>query len=97
MEYFSKKFGQITEKIVMALHILILLINKIYTIKNEVVYLRYIWSFIWALCISGVISYVLSNMAGESFNLVNTLILSVILMLGVVFLGDSALKEEEQS
>ncbi|MFD1037707.1 DUF2929 family protein [Virgibacillus byunsanensis] len=55
--------------------------------------MRFISAIFWALLISGVISYVLSSMAGDPFNFTHTIILAGILSVGVFALG-GALKEE---
>lgn len=57
--------------------------------------MRYIMTIIWAVLISSVISYVLSNMAGDPFNLTHTLILAAILSVVVFILGDGILKNQE--
>ncbi|WP_327607187.1 DUF2929 family protein [Virgibacillus tibetensis] len=57
--------------------------------------MRYIMTIVWAVLISGVISYVLSSMGNEAFSLVNTLVLAAILVVAVVILGEGVLKEED--
>ncbi|MEC5423618.1 DUF2929 family protein [Virgibacillus sp. C22-A2] len=52
-------------------------------------------TIVWAVLISGVISYVLSSMGNEAFSLVNTLVLAAILVVAVVILGEGVLKEED--
>lgn len=56
--------------------------------------MRFIMTIIWAILISATISYVLTSMAGEPFNVIQTLILSGIIGVIVIALGEFALKEE---
>ncbi|WP_368654556.1 DUF2929 family protein [Ornithinibacillus sp. 4-3] len=57
--------------------------------------MRFIMSLFWAVLISGVVSYVLTNMGGEPFNLTHSLILAGILFIAVVVLGEFALRKQE--
>lgn len=54
--------------------------------------MRYIWTIIWAILISGVLSYVLSSMAGDTFVVKDTLVLAGILTVAIIILGDGLLK-----
>lgn len=56
--------------------------------------MRFIMTFVWAILISGTISYVLTSMAGQPFSVLQTLILSGIIGIIVIALGEFALKEE---
>ncbi|MBP1947249.1 YjzD family protein [Virgibacillus litoralis] len=58
--------------------------------------MRFLLPLVWALLISGVISYVLSSMAGNPFNLMNTVILAVIVTIAISILGEGALKSERE-
>ncbi|MEN1970325.1 DUF2929 family protein [Lentibacillus sp. N15] len=56
--------------------------------------MRFFWTFIWALAIGSVISYILSAMAGDAFNVVHTLVLSIIFTIIIFILGEGVLKEQ---
>lgn len=58
--------------------------------------LRYIVAIIWAVLLSVVISYVLASMAGEPFSVEGSMLLAAIFTVGVIILGDGALKEEKK-
>ncbi len=58
--------------------------------------MRFLLPLVWALLISGVISYVLSSMAGNPFNLMNTVILGVIITIAISVLGEGVLKGESE-
>ncbi|SFA82333.1 Protein of unknown function [Lentibacillus halodurans] len=58
--------------------------------------MRFFWSFFWAILISGVISYVLTSMAGNEFQPISTLIVAIILTLVVYVLGEGVLKAENE-
>lgn len=58
--------------------------------------MRFLLPLVWALLISGVISYVLSSMAGNPFNLTNTVILAVIITIAISVLGEGVLKGESE-
>jgi len=55
---------------------------------------RFIAVLIWSMLISGVVSYVLTSMAGIPFNINHTIILGIIFVAFIMFLGNVALKEE---
>lgn len=57
--------------------------------------MRYFMTIFWSLLISGVVSYVLSSMAGEAFNLAHSIILAVIMTIFIFILGDGLLKEQK--
>lgn len=59
--------------------------------------MRYIWTIIWATLISGVLSYVLASMGGDSFVVKDTLVLAGILTVAIIILGDGLLKEQKNS
>ncbi|MDY0396073.1 DUF2929 family protein [Virgibacillus halophilus] len=59
--------------------------------------MRFIWTIIWAVLLSGTISYVLSSMAGESFSLTATLVMAGIFCIAVWVIGEGFLKEDKQS
>lgn len=56
--------------------------------------MRIIMTLIWAVLISGVVSYVLTSMAGEPFSILQTLIVAGMFGLVVIVLGGVVLKEE---
>jgi hypothetical protein len=56
---------------------------------------RYIMTIIWAVLISGVLSYVLSSMGNAEFVLKDTLILAGILAVAIMVLGDGLLKNNK--
>ncbi|CDQ40656.1 MULTISPECIES: DUF2929 family protein [Virgibacillus] len=56
--------------------------------------MRYIATIIWALVISGVLSYVLSSMRGDSFSMMGTIVFAVIMFIAIVILGDSAIHDD---
>ncbi|GGB39940.1 DUF2929 family protein [Virgibacillus dakarensis] len=58
--------------------------------------MRFFWTFIWALAVGSVISYILSSMAGNPFNVVHTLALAIIFTLAIYLLGEGVLKEQEE-
>ncbi|HLQ71136.1 MAG TPA: DUF2929 family protein [Bacillota bacterium] len=58
--------------------------------------LRYLVGIIWAILIGAVISYVLSSMANEPFSIGGSLLLAGIFAVGIVVLGEGALKEEKR-
>lgn len=59
--------------------------------------MRFFWPLIWALAISSVISYVLSSMAGNAFNLMQTIILAINMSAGVFILGEGVIKDESNN
>lgn len=65
--------------------------------KNEVLTMRYIWTFIWSLLLSGVLSYILTSMGGTDFNLLHTLILAIILTVAVFILTEGVLDSENEA
>lgn len=52
-------------------------------------------TIIWAVLISGVLSYVLSSMGDAEFVLKDTLILAGILSVAIFILGDGLLKDNK--
>lgn len=58
--------------------------------------MRYIMVLFWSVLISSVVSYVLSSMAGDSFNLQLTLAFAAILSVAILILGEGILKEEKE-
>ncbi|HLR79387.1 MAG TPA: YjzD family protein [Bacillota bacterium] len=59
--------------------------------------MRYIMVIIWGVLISAVLSYVLTSMAGQPFNLNQSLTLAVIFSIIVYILGDGVLAEKNES
>ncbi len=62
---------------------------------KEVYNLRFVFVMIWSFLISSAVSYVLTSMGGEPFNINHTLILTVFFFLIVTILGEVVLKEEK--
>jgi len=58
--------------------------------------MRLIMTIIWSILISGAISYVLTSMAGEPFNITFTLIVASFFVVAIFVLGEGALKETER-
>ncbi|WP_099157185.1 DUF2929 family protein [Virgibacillus ndiopensis] len=58
--------------------------------------MRFIWTLIWALLISGVISYVLTSMGGTNFNVMSTVTLAIIMAIAVYILGEGIIKREKE-
>ena len=50
---------------------------------------------IWSVLISSAISYVLTSMAGDPFNLTHVLVLAGIFFVAITLLGEGILKEKE--
>lgn len=59
--------------------------------------MRFIMSFIWAMLISSAISYVLTSMSGDPFNLAHAAILGVIITLAIYILGEGIIKEDKNA
>ncbi|MGY0692784.1 YjzD family protein [Virgibacillus sp. FSP13] len=58
--------------------------------------MRFIWTFVWALLISCVISYILTSMASAPFNFMHALILAIIFTVAILLLGEGILKGEQE-
>ncbi|WP_188455315.1 DUF2929 family protein [Virgibacillus oceani] len=58
--------------------------------------MRFIWTLIWALLISGVISYVLTSMGGTDFDIMSTVTLAIIMAIAVYILGEGVVKQEKE-
>lgn len=63
--------------------------------KEEVQLMRYIMTLFWSVAIGGIVSYVLSSMAGDPFNLTQTFVLAGIFAIIIFLLGDVVIKEEK--
>ncbi|ASN06529.1 DUF2929 family protein [Virgibacillus necropolis] len=59
--------------------------------------MRFIWTFIWSLFISGVLSYILTSMGGTTFNLMHTLVLAIIVSVAVFILSEGVLKGDSEA
>lgn len=57
--------------------------------------MRHIIVIIWSFLISCAVSYVLTSMGGEPFNINHTLMLAVFFFVIVTILGEFVLKEEK--
>ncbi|UFU00556.1 YjzD family protein [Radiobacillus kanasensis] len=58
--------------------------------------MRVIVAAIWAFLLSALVTYVLSNMAGEPFELSSVLVLTVLFLVAVIGLGEGALREKSE-
>lgn len=58
--------------------------------------MRLIMTIIWSTLISAAISYVLTSMAGEPFNITYTLIIASVFVVAILALSEGALKETER-
>lgn len=56
--------------------------------------MRLIMTIIWAVILSFAITYVLTSMANEPFNVTHTLVVASLIVVGVVALSEGALKED---
>lgn len=66
-------------------------------LDEEVNFMRFIMSLFWAVLIGGVLSYVLTSMGKEPFNLNHSLILSGILFVAIVILGEGILGGQKEN
>ncbi|TQS75819.1 DUF2929 family protein [Ornithinibacillus gellani] len=57
--------------------------------------MRYIITALWAVLISSVLSYVLTSMGNQAFNLNDTLVLAGVFSIIIFILGDGILKGEK--
>lgn len=57
--------------------------------------MRFLMTIVWAALISGVLSYVLTSMANEPFNLNQTIFLAVVMVVIIFLLDVAVLKEQE--
>lgn len=57
--------------------------------------MRHVVVIIWSILIGTVVSYVLTSMGGEPFNMNHTLILAAFLFVIVTILGEFVLKEDK--
>jgi len=64
---------------------------------KEVYNLRFFVIIIWSFLVSTIVSYVLTSMAGEPFNLNHTLILATFFFIFITILGEFVLKEEKSN
>ncbi|SHG23024.1 YjzD family protein [Ornithinibacillus halophilus] len=58
--------------------------------------MRYLWTIIWAVLITFVLSYVLSSMGGAEFLLVDTLIVAAVFSIAIFILGDGVLRQKKE-
>lgn len=56
--------------------------------------MRMIWTIIWALLLSFMSAYVVSNMAGSSFAFSQVIIMTILFTLAAVVLGEGIIKDE---
>jgi len=64
---------------------------------KEVCNLRFFVVIIWSFLVSTIVSYVLTSMAGEPFNLNHTMILAAFFVVVITILGEFVLKEEKSN
>lgn len=57
--------------------------------------MRYIATIVWALLISSVLSYVLSSMGGDKFDVMGTIVLAVTMFIAITILGDNVLTDDQ--
>lgn len=58
--------------------------------------MKYFATIFWAFIISIVVSYVLTSMGNQAFNLPGALGLAALFSIAAILLGDVILKEEEE-
>ncbi|SFD38445.1 Protein of unknown function [Lentibacillus persicus] len=58
--------------------------------------MRFFWTFFWAILISAVISYVLTSMAGNAFDVTSMFVVAILMSLAVFLLGEGVLKNGEE-
>ena len=58
--------------------------------------MKYIMTIVWAILISAALTYVLANMAGDSFVLAEAGILATVLAVFIFILGDVVIKSEKE-
>jgi len=59
--------------------------------------MRYIMVVIWSILVGTVISYVLTSMANEPFDLTSTFVLAAIFAIFVILIADVGLKEQSEN
>jgi len=59
--------------------------------------MRYIMVVIWSILVGTVVSYVLTSMANEPFDLTSTFVLAAIFAIFVILIGDVGLKEQSEN
>lgn len=64
---------------------------------DEVCSMRFVMVAIWSVLIGAVVSYVLTSMANEPFNLTTSFILSGIFAVIAILLGEVGLREQPES
>ncbi|QGH35637.1 DUF2929 family protein [Gracilibacillus salitolerans] len=57
--------------------------------------MKYFATIFWAVIILTVVSYVLTSMGGQDFNLASAISIAAIFSIVAIVLGDGVLKEEE--
>ncbi|MDC3417218.1 DUF2929 family protein [Aquibacillus salsiterrae] len=58
--------------------------------------MRYIWTIIWAILLSFLVSYVLTAMAGETFQFGPVFAVAAMFIIAITTIGDGVLKEEQE-
>ncbi|MGP4077220.1 YjzD family protein [Halobacillus sp. K22] len=56
--------------------------------------MKFVWTLIWALLLSFMTAYVVSNMAGGSFGFFQVVIMTLIFTGAAVILGEGLIKDE---
>ncbi|MGN8644612.1 DUF2929 family protein [Gracilibacillus sp. HCP3S3_G5_1] len=58
--------------------------------------MKYFATIFWAVIILTVVSYVLTSMGGQEFNLASAVSIAAIFSIVAIILGEGVLKEEEE-
>ncbi|MGP4041818.1 DUF2929 family protein [Gracilibacillus sp. D59] len=58
--------------------------------------MKYFATIFWAIIILAVVSYVLTSMGGQDFNIASAISLAAIFSIAAIILGDGILTEEEE-
>ncbi|MGP4070737.1 YjzD family protein [Halobacillus sp. B29] len=56
--------------------------------------MKFVWTLIWALLLSFMTAYVVSNMAGGSFGFTQVFIMTLLFTGAAVILGEGLIKDE---
>ncbi|MCA1011320.1 YjzD family protein [Halobacillus halophilus] len=56
--------------------------------------MKFVWTLIWALLLSFMTAYVVSNMAGGSFHFIQVFIMTLLFTGAAVILGEGLIKDE---
>ncbi|MFD1017847.1 YjzD family protein [Thalassobacillus hwangdonensis] len=56
--------------------------------------MRFFWTIFWAFLLSFMITYVISNMGGADFTIMQVVVLTVLFSIASVVLGEGLIKDE---